>query len=94
MSDQTQPPKPFMTIAGRWQIHNAVLEKLGMPKRERGMAAGMFFAGFAAALEATNEIAALSEEEAMKVLQGLHREIELVNAAMAAGIVTAGDRTN
>jgi hypothetical protein len=76
----------FLTIAGRWRQHVQAggLDKV-MPKEQQRFAMLMFYAGFGAALEAANEVAAFPEGEAMQLLSALHQEFNVIaNVALAA----------
>ena len=71
------PAEPnFSTIAGRWRQHVAAsgIDK-ALPRREQGLAMLMFYAGFAAALDAAIEVAEFPEDEAVQLLTALRREV-------------------
>lgn len=80
----------FLTIAGRWKQHFEAsgLDK-ALPRREQALAMLMFYAGFGAALDATLEIADLSDQEAVHLLTALHSEIKQLEA-MAGRILGGG----
>lgn len=82
--------KDFLTVAGRWRQHVAGsnLEKL-VPEHIQTLAMLMFYAGFAASLDATMEAAELPEPEAMRVLDSLHTEVDQL-AAMATRAMAGG----
>ena len=77
---------PIRTIAGRWRQNAAVSGLDKLPQRDRALCMTMFYAGFAAALEAMNEIGELPEEQAFRVLQALHAEVQQVQAAAVASL--------
>lgn len=65
-------PRTFLTIAGRWKTHEAILADVS--QRDRTIAMMMFYAGFAAALDACGEIAEFDENTGCQLLTALHRE--------------------
>jgi hypothetical protein len=71
----------FLSVAGRWKQHVALtrIDNI-LPPREFALATLMFYAGFATALEASIELADLSEDEAVRLLQALHVEIAQLTA--------------
>ena len=73
--------KSFRTIAGRWRDHVAAsgIDK-SMPRREQALAMLMFYAGFAAALDAGLEVAEFPEREAMQLLTAMHTEVKQIEA--------------
>jgi hypothetical protein len=80
--------KQILTIAGRWKQHvQASGIDRTLPRREQALAMLMFYAGFAASLEAGLELAELPEEEAAQLLQLLHTEVKQVEA-MASHLVS------
>lgn len=80
----------FLTIAGRWRQHVAVsgIDKK-LPLREQSLAMMMFYAGFAAALEAQLEIADCDEAEAIRLLSAMHTESQQV-CALAERALSGG----
>lgn len=70
----------ILGAVGRWRQSAAVLAGALGP-REQALAQAMYYAGFAAALEAMNEIADRPEDEAMQLLSGLHAEMAKIKAA-------------
>jgi hypothetical protein len=83
-------PAQYATIAGRWKHHVAAsgIDKT-LPRKEQALAMLMFYAGFSAALDATTELAAFDEAEAVQILQALHTEVKQVEA-MATRLLTGG----
>lgn len=83
-------PTQFRTIAGRWRDHVAAsgIDK-ALPKREQALAMMMFYAGFAASLEAGIEVAALPEAEAVQLLQALQDEVKMIES-LAAKLLGGG----
>jgi hypothetical protein len=77
----------FKTIAGRWREHVDAAKLDRLPRDEQARAMLMFYAGFAASLQAGMEIADYPEEEAMRYLSALHAEARQVEA-LAERLVT------
>ena len=82
--------KQFRTIAGRWKDHvqAAGLEEL----QTRDML--LFYAGFAAALDATMELAEHDDLRAMRILSSLHSEAKAIAATAAAVIASSSKGTH
>lgn len=79
----------FLSIAGRWRKHVAAAKlDTVLPKREQALAMLMFYAGFSAALDAAQEVAMFSEDEAISLLTKLSEEVLTVEAI--AGRVLGG----
>lgn len=80
----------FLTIAGRWKQHVAAsgIDK-SLSRREQALAMLMFYAGFSASLDASLEVAAFPEDEAMQLLSALQMEVHQVEA-MASRILSGG----
>lgn len=80
--------KQFPSVAGRWKQHVAAsgLDK-SLPRREQTLCMLMFFAGFAAALDAALEVAAFPEDQACELLSLMQTEVQQVEA-MASRILT------
>ena len=79
----------FLTMAGRW-AHNVKVSGLDqLPRAEQARALLMFVAGFSAALEATTELAAFEEADALRMLESLHAEVKLIATTGAALVATA-----
>ncbi|MGL4526737.1 MAG: hypothetical protein ACRCUC_07150 [Aestuariivirga sp.] len=81
-------PTQFLTVAGRWANHRAILERAGMQREQLTFAMMCFYAGFAAALEAGLEIADEPEDSALVLLGALHDEVksfEAMASKLAAG---------
>lgn len=80
----------FLSIAGRWQQHvKASGIDRTLPKKELGLAMLMFYAGFSAALDATIETADYPEDEAIRLLNLLHTEVQQI--AGVAERLTSGN---
>ena len=79
----------FMTIAGRWRHHVEASGLHVLPRPELARCMLMFYAGFSAALDAGLEVAEFEEEEAMRLLSALHREVEQLEA-VASRLASGG----
>jgi hypothetical protein len=75
----------FRSIAGRWRDHVAAsgIDK-SLPRTEQALAMMMFYAGFAASLEAGVEVAQFPEAEAVQLLEALHQEAKMIEALAAS----------
>ena len=68
--------RKFLTIAGRYRQSAQAAEFAKLPERERTLALIVFYAGFAAALEATKELAEFDEDEALEIICAMAEEAQ------------------
>lgn len=87
--------KPFLSITGRWKQH---VEQSGMDKtmseRDQSLGMLMFYAGFSASLEASVEIAEYPEDQAMRLLSLMHKEMEHISEVITSQLHVLQPNTN